>query len=825
MDIRGYKKCENYLLLKTSNGRMKLQPVSHSMIRVVYTLEEQFSTKESLMIVPKERPIIPWKVDETQETVELSTDTIRISVQKQTAAFSYFNAKGELIAREPSRGGKSLMAVDVIKTVFDRNAEVKTGKSVDGMRAIVEEQARVVDRKAYHTKLEFEWEENEALYGLGSHEEGMLNLRGRHQYLYQQNMKAVVPMLISTKGYGILMDSYSLMTFHDDAFGSYLWSDINDEMDYYFIYGPEFDDIIREYRELTGKAPMLPKWVFGYVQSKERYKTQEELVEIVKEYRKRQIPLDLVVLDWRSWEGELWGQKTLDPSRFPDPKDMMKQLHDLNARLMVSIWPNMSKGGDNHKEMHEKGYLLGNQSTYDAFSKQARELYWKHANDGLFSNGIDSWWCDCTEPFEADWKGEVKPEPEERVHINTGEAKKYLDPEYINAYSLLHSGGIYEGQRKTTDHKRVVNMTRSSYAGQHRYSTITWSGDISANWETLRKQIPDGLNFCITGEPYWTLDIGGFFVGNEKSWRKSCGNPDAPKVWFWNGDYDDGCQDLGYRELYLRWFQYGAFLPMFRSHGTDTPREVWRFGEPGTVFYDTLVKFTKLRYRLIPYIYSLAGMVTHEDYTIMRALAFDFRQDQKVYDIKEQYMFGPAFMVNPVTKPMHYESNSRKLEDVEETRLVYLPEGTLWYDFWTGSRYEGGQSIIAAAGLETMPLYIRGGSIVPMGPVIQHTGEKPDVPVELRLYPGADGEFTLYEDEGDNYNYEKGAFSCIHMKWKDSAKELVFGERVGSFPGMDEKKTFRVILVSEGSGTGLEEAEQANRIVEYTGKEVTISLE
>jgi alpha-D-xyloside xylohydrolase len=347
------------------------------------------------------------------------TEKLRISISRKTCSFSYYDNNGRLLTKEPDRGGKSLTKINVEKSVFDQNQEIKVGQSVDGLRVKAEGYTKVVDRTAYHTKLEFEWCEGEALYGLGSHEEGIMNLRGSHQYLYQQNMKAVVPVLVSTQGYGILLDTYTSAIFRDDVYGSYLWTDTDDEMDYYFIYGPEFDDIIGQYRRLTGKAPMLPKWAFGYAQSKERYKSQEELISVIKEFRDRQIPIDLIVLDWMSWPGNLWGQKTFDPERFPDPSGMTEELHNYNARLMISIWPNMSAGGENHKDMLEKGFLLGNQSTYDAFNSKARELYWQQANNGLFINGIDAWWCDCSEPFEADWKGEVKPEPEERVRLTT----------------------------------------------------------------------------------------------------------------------------------------------------------------------------------------------------------------------------------------------------------------------------------------------------------------------------------------------------------------------------------------------------------------------
>ncbi|WP_281426329.1 TIM-barrel domain-containing protein [Paenibacillus agaridevorans] len=486
-------------------------------MRVQYTQAEKFSSKPSLMIQAAPASSVFFEVEEQEERLIFTTSHLRLEINKATSAFTYKDKDGNVLTKEPRHGGKTLVSIDVEKAVINNATSRQTSQGADGVRVRMNGIERVVDRKAYHTKLEFEWMEDEALYGLGSHEEGVMNLRGSHQCLYQQNMKAVVPMLVSTRGYGILMDSYSLMTFHDDAFGSYLWTDVDDEMDFYFIYGPEWDRIVSEYRHLTGKAPMLPKWAFGYVQSKERYKSQEELIDIVEEYRRRRIPLDLIVLDWRSWTGELWGQKSFDPERFPDPAAMMDRIHELKAKLMVSIWPIMSNDGPNHVEMKSKGLLLGNQATYDAFNEEARKLYWKQANEGLFSYGIDAWWCDCTEPFEADWTGEVKPEPEERMQINTNEAKKYLDPEYINAFSLLHSKGIYEGQRDVTENKRVVNLTRSSYAGQQRYGTITWSGDTAANWDTLRSQIPAGLHFSVTGCPYWTTDIGASLLPEKRN--------------------------------------------------------------------------------------------------------------------------------------------------------------------------------------------------------------------------------------------------------------------------------------------------------------------
>jgi alpha-D-xyloside xylohydrolase len=799
------------VIVEIPTGFLSLTPYSDSIMRVRCSPTREFSAKQSLMIVADPDASVKMDIRETTEALLVSTPKLTIQINRQTGAFTYLDRSDQLLTKEPDRGGKTLVPVNVVKSVFDKAAEAHVRRDADGVHADIAPIRQIIDRQAFHTKLEFEWMPGEALYGLGSHEEGMMNLRGQHQYLYQENMKVVVPVLLSSRGYGILLDSYSLMTFHDDAFGSYLWTDVDDELDYYFIYGPEFDQIVREIRQLTGKAPMFPRWAFGYIQSKERYVSQVELIDVVREYRKRGLPLDCIVQDWKSWPRDLWGQKTLDPERFPDPDEMTSEIHQLNTHLMISIWPNMNPGGDNWREMREHGYLLGNQGTYDAFQEKARALYWKQANEGLFAHGIDGWWCDCTEPFQADWMGAFKPEPEERLRINTEEAKRYLDPEYINAYSLLHSQGIYEGQRQDSTDKRVVNLTRSAYAGQQRYATITWSGDVCATWDTLRRQIAEGLNFCTTGLPYWTVDIGAFFVKND------------PKLWFWSGDFDLGVEDMGYRELYVRWFQYGAFLPMFRSHGTDTPREIWRFGSPGDPMYEALVKSLRLRYRLMPYIYSLAGLTTQCDYTMLRALPFDFRADPATYNISDQFMFGSAFMVNPVTTPMYYTPSSTAIEDMPKTRSVYLPLGSDWYDFWTGQRHAGGQTICADAPLDIMPLFVRSGSIVPVGADITYADEQPNAPLELHIYPGQNGSFTLYDDEGDNYHYEQGHFAMIRISWDDTAHRLTLHDRQGSYAGMPDAREFRIVIKDVTNTSTLSEA-TSTRTVLYEGREISIDF-
>ena len=800
------------LTLRTDHGMVSITPVTSRTVRIRYTLEAEFSRKPSLTVLPEALagPPVAFVVEDGDAGLKLSTDALVVEIDRATAALTYRTPDGGLLTREPARGGKTLDPIDVRVSVFDEADVVVSDRRVDGMRMESRNVREVVARRAYHTKLEFEWADDEALYGLGSHEEGMFNLRGQHQYLYQQNMKVAVPVLVSTRGYGVFLDCTSLVTFHDDAFGSYLWGDVDEELDYYVMVGPEFDGIVAQFRALTGDPPMLPRWALGYMQSKERYQSQQELLDVAHEYRDRDLPLDALILDWKSWKGDRWGQKSLDPDRFPDPRGMIDQLHALGIHLMVSIWPIMRPGGDDWRELSDAGHLLGNRATYDAFSPSARAAYWEQAQRGLFAHGVDGWWTDATEPFEADWTGPVKPEPEERLRRNTDEAKRYLDPELINAYSLVHSEGIYVGQRRVRDDKRVVNLTRSAYPGQQRYGTVTWSGDVVATWDTLRRQIAEGLSFCATGMPYWTTDIGGFFVARK------------PSLWFWSGDYDDGVADLGYRELYLRWFQYAAWLPMFRSHGTDTPRELWRFGEPGDTIYEGLLQALRLRYRLLPYLYSLAAWTTARAYTMLRALPFDFRGDACTYDAADQFMLGPAFLVAPIVAPIRYGPRSTILAGGDANRHLYLPAGADWYDVWTDRRLTGGQYLDEPAVLEHIPVFVRGGSIVPMGPVRIHAQDLPDAPLEIHVYPGRDATFTLYEDEGDGYAYEQGASTTIELSWDDAAMRLSIGERVGSYPNMPPQREIAVVVHDGASGSGLDDAGASARRVCYAGDPVIV---
>jgi alpha-D-xyloside xylohydrolase len=668
-----------------------------------------------------------------------------------------------------------------------------------GLNRVIPDTIRA--EKVYNIKQEFQWADDEALYGLGQHQGGIFNWRGHYVELFQHNMRAVVPFLLSTKGYGILWDNYAYTIFNDTRYGSYIWSEVGDAINYFFIYGPEPDTVIRNYRKLTGIAPLFPKWTYGYIQSKERYKSQQEILDVVKEYRERNIPIDCIVLDWQYWDDGYWGQKSFNKSRFPNPRSMMQALHsDYHTHLMISIWPKMSDRSSDYAEMiQHQGFLYPDDGSpfYDAFNADARALYWKQANEGLFSKGIDAWWCDATEPELDGWD------------LNSDAYRIKMKPKigsgarYLNAYSLVHSKGIYENQRLTTDKKRIVNLTRSAFAGQQKYATITWSGDIVAKWEVFKNQIPAGLNFCMAGLPYWTTDIGAFFIQSAKVGKLGRG------AWFRNGDFDGGLADDNYKELYVHWFQFGVFCPIFRAHGTDFPREIWRFGEPGSWAYDALLKFDNLRYRLLPYIYSMAWKISNEGYTLMRGLVMDFRHDHQVFEIGDQFMFGTSILVNPVTKPK------------ATFREVYLPLGSNWYNFWTGKKYSGGQTLPVPAPIDEIPLFIKAGSIIPMGPFIQYATESVD-PIEIRIYPGADGNFTLYEDENDNYNYEKGVYSTIDFKWDDKSRQLIIEDRKGEFPKMLKSRKFYIILVTEGKGVGVDLVQNPDKIIQYDGKKIVV---
>jgi len=580
-----------------------------------------------------------------------------------------------------------------------------------------------------------------------------------------------------------------------------LFSEAADQIDYYFIAGQNMDEVIHGYRTLTGKAPVMPKWAMGFWQSRERYQTQDELLDVMREFRKRNIPIDNIVLDWQYWPIDKWGDHDFEASRFPDPAGMMKLLHDsLNAHLMISVWAKYYKGTENFEEMDNKGWLyrlnvekdrkdwLGYVSTfYDAYNTDAQKAFWDQINAKLFSKGVDAWWLDATEPDICS----NLPMDERKALMNPtalGPATKYF-----NAFSLEQSRAVYEGQRKTSPGQRVFILTRSAFAGLQRYAAANWSGDIAARWHDMAAQIPCGLNFCISGVPYWTMDIGGFAVENRYN------NPSA-------GDLDE------WRELMTRWYQFGTFVPIFRSHGQYPYREIFNIAPENHPAYQAMLSYDVLRYRLMPYIYSLAGQTWLNDYTIMRPLVMDFGSDKNVLNILDQYMFGPNLLINPVCT---YKSRERE---------VYLPSASGWYDFYTGRYYQGGQTINAQAPLQYIPIFVREGAILPVGPEIQYTTEKPADPVTLFVFTGRDGQFVLYEDENINYNYEKGAFATISFRYDESSKILNIGRREGKFDGMLEKRTFNVVVVSADKPEKLKFDGIPDKVISYDGTELKIDL-
>ncbi len=670
--------------------------------------------------------------------------------------------------------GYSLTEIDVVKySTLGEEPHIEVVKTVDGQRTQIGNLRSYTDRKAYAGKVTFSISKDTGIFGLGQDEDGIYNKWGTKQYLYQHNMRIPMPFMVTDKGYGILFDCPSLMIFDDTGKGTDIYLDTVDQIDFYLITG-SMDTVISEYRYLTGRAELLPKWAFGYLQSQERYQTQFEMVDVVSRYREAGVPLDCIVQDWKTWEGDLWGQKTVDKTRYPDLSEMNRALHDTNVHTMVSIWPNMAAGGADHAELARAGYLLGDYSTYDAFNEKAREMYWEQADKELFSGGFDSWWCDSTEPFTApDWCGEVLLPEEQRYELVGGEHKKYLDPAVANVYAVQHAKGIYENQRKKLPNRRVFNLTRSGYPGIQKYAAALWAGDTSAKWSELRKEIAKGLNMCMSGIPFWTVDIGAFFVGGTTCWRKWCGDVYAKPVWFWNGDYDEGADSPAYRELYTRWLQFGVFLPLFRSHGTDTRREIWNFGKPGEMFYDSIEKFIKLRYRLMPYIYSMAMRVALNDYTMMRSLIFDFSNDEMVREIDDQFMFGDALMVCPVTRPMYYDRESAI--EGEKTKTCYLPKGTDWYDFWTNEFYKGGQTVTVNADIDTIPIFVKAGSIVFMQQPTCYAMEDARE-LEVWIYEGADAAGAYYNDDGISDDYKHGKFELLQFKWQDQHRIIKISE-------------------------------------------------
>ena len=906
---------------------VRLEVLGDKLIHVSATPDRKFADPQSLIIVPQ-TGATEFAVCEDDGVVSVSTESIVASVNVATGEVWFTDIEGNPILVEQAGGGKTFEPIEVEGT------------------------------KGYSFRQVFESPEDEAFYGLGQHQADEFNYKGKNEELFQYNTKVSVPFIVSNKGYGVLMDSYSMMRFGNPAdykqlgevfklydaqgkegclTGTYVpengqtivrdepklyfeyliepkmekvvnlpedfvffnsnvtyegsleaaqtgdyqfilyyagyttvkvggetvvperwrtawnpnaykftvhleagvktpikvewkpdgwvsycglrvydvvdpvqqakhqwWSEMTKQMDWYFIAGDNMDEVISGYRTLTGKAPIMPKWAMGYWQSRERYKTSTEMIEALEGFRQRNIPIDNIVMDWSHWREDDWGGHEFDPERFPDPKAMVDSIHDLNGRMMISVWPKFYVETEHYKEFDEKGwmytkayedgvrdwigkgYLYG---FYDAYAPEARELFWNQMYEHYYPLGIDAWWMDASEPNIRDCTN-----MEYRKAL-CGPTALGSSTEFFNAYALVNADAIYNGQRGVDPDKRVFLLTRSGFAGLQRYSTATWSGDIATRWEDMKAQISAGLNFAVSGIPYWTMDIGGFCVEN----RYVAAQQEWERTGKENADYKE------WRELNTRWFQFGAFCPLYRAHGQFPFREPWEIAPEGHPAYESIVYYTKLRYRLMPYIYSLAGMTYFKDYTIMRPLVMDFMADANVLNVSDTYMFGPAFMAAPV-----YEYGDR-------TRDIYFPECEGWYDFYTGRYQEGGVRRTVDAPYGRMPLYVRAGSVVPFGPDMQWSDEKPADVIDLYVYQGADGSFTLYEDENVNYNYEMGAYAMIDFTYDDSMRLLSIGEYKGEFPGRLEERTFNVIPVSKD---GIGKA----RTVKYNGLAMKVVL-
>ena len=760
-----------------NNTEVEIKFYSPEIVRIIKSSVGNSVEKKSLSVI-KETEGVPVKIDENNNEITLSSSSIVVHVNKNTGVIKFANADGKILISEKTDG------------------TIITPKKYAGV-------------DVFNVKQSFQLDSEELIYGLGQLQQGKMSQRNQKVFLKQNNKETVIPFILSTKGYGLFWDNYSPTTFSDKPDETYFDSEIGECIDYYVMFGGNADGVVGKMRELTGDVPMFPYWAYGYWQSRERYKSQFETVEVVKKYRELGVPLDGIIQDWRYWgEDSVWNRMAFDSIRFPDPKGMVDQVHDMNAHLMIVTWPGFGPLTKQYQEFKSRNMQLNfltwppNSGTkpYDVYNPTARDIYWKYLNKGVFSYiNNDGWWLDSSEPDHIEVKDEDFEQP------------TYLGPyrSVVNAFPLEHIKGVSTHQRETTDEKRVFILTRSAFAGQQRYGANSWSGDVVTDWDVLRKQISAGLNLSLCGIPHWNSDIGGFFV--------------------WN--FPGGVDNKAFHEIYVRWLQFGTFCPMMRSHGTDTPREIYQFGEKGDWTYDAIEKFINMRYRLLPYTYSTSWDVSANRSSMIRALVMDFVEDKNALDIDNQYMFGKSILVCPVTEPMYVKTSKDKnkyidpKEDFSKVKSteVYLPSGTVWIDFWNGKKFNGGQTISRKAPIDVIPLFVKAGSIIPWNSKVQYATEKKAHNLELRIYPGADGEFTLYEDEGDNYNYENGDYSTIDFSWNDKTKTLNISERKGEFPGMLKNRQFKIVVVGRGTGTGIDESEE-NTIVEYNGNELSVGL-
>ena len=771
-----YDRINNGVEVLVDSVHIKVEFYSASIVRILkYSLLEVPDVKNLSVIKTPEKVAI--KVSQKLEDILIESDQLLVKIDSKTGQISYYDSEEKQLLQEKE------LKFDTKKFLSETKPSVAQSFNIDA---------------------------TEAIYGLGQHANGKINQRNQSQYLKQSNMQMAVPFFQSTKGYGLFWDNYSSTNYSESGNVVYLSSEVGNCADYYFMVGNTPDAIIANMRSLTGQSPMFPRWTFGFWQSKERYKSQYELLDVVKKYRSLHVPLDGIIQDWQYWgvDESNWNSTEFGNPGFPAPQQMVDSVHLMNAHIIISIWPSFGNKTKIFQELKEHNMLFDFVTwpmnpavqVYDPFNPKARDIYWQHLKKNIFYLGMDGWWMDATEPDQL----YAKPTDDDN--------KTYLGSlrTVRNAFPLVTTSGVYNHQRQEESSKRVFILTRSSFAGQQRNATMTWSGDVQSRWDVLRDQIAAGLNLSLSGIPYWNTDIGGFFP---------------------RGMYPNGVQDPAFRELYVRWLEFGTFCPMMRSHGEATPREIYQFGNKGDWAYDAIEKFINFRYRLQPYIYSNAWAITSKSSTLMRALVMDFKQDTAVYNINNEYLFGKSILVNPVTDSFYFNRSNgdtavnrlNNYTDKLQTQQVYLPKGTDWIDFWTGEKLQGGQQTEKAVPIDLIPLYVRAGAIIPIGPFKQYWNEKQDTNLEIRIYEGADGLFTLYEDEGDNYNYEKGKYATIGFIWNNKERTLTIGNSKGQFAGSLHKRTFQLVLVKKGNGVGINDS-KPNQTINYEGKKLRIKF-
>ncbi|MBR3479838.1 MAG: DUF5110 domain-containing protein [Prevotella sp.] len=777
-------------LLNAGAQEVKVEFMTPSIVHVV-----KGQPTKSLVITAK-----PEQVAVTQNGNTWKSSELTVKLNPETQSLTFMTSKGKVLLKEE---GWSLIR-----------------KNID----------------EFEVSQTFLLDKDEAIYGLGTIQNGKMNRRGEKKRMEQSNLEDFQNVLQSIKGWGLYWENYSPTLFEDNANGMTFTSEAGQGIDYYFMYGGDVvghasqrggsDGVIACMRHLTGDVPMFPLWTYGYWQSKERYKTAAETEGIVDQYRALNVPLDGIIQDWQYWGSNyLWNAMDFLAEDFANGKQLIENVHKKHAHFMISIWASFGPMTQQFRELNEKGLLLPIETwpqsgishvwppimkypsgvkVYDAFHPEARAIYWKYLKT-LYDYGCDAWWMDSTDP---DFFNPKESDYEHKVYGGTWRSQR-------NAFPLETVRGIYQSQRKDDRGKRIFIMTRSSFAGQQHYGSNMWSGDVNSSWDMLRKQVPAGLSFSLTGNPNFNTDIGGFFCGS----YNTRGGGSAPK-------------NPQFQELYVRWMQYGLFCPVFRSHGADAPREIWQFGKKGDPVYDAIEKQIRLRYRLIPYLYSTAWQVTSNNDSYMRPLFADFAADKKVWDMTDEFMFGRSILACPIVQAQYTEEKVIRTNAMTgwdrqnatdgspvgaidftqpKSTTKYLPKGATWYDFWTNQRYQGGKDVTLETSFDRVPMFVRAGSILPLGPEMQYVGEKAWDNLELRVYPGADGDFLLYEDEGDSYNYEKGVYATIPFTWNDRAQTLTIGERKGSYPGMIQNRQFTVVF-PDGS----------SQVVSYNGKETVV---